>query len=108
MKDFIMAKEVSELANELDKLISYDEWAAREYGNVSVDLYDTAYNLIKAGYRKQKRKFFDFHTEEILTEDDLARELEELKKEDHEHDGITLEEYINNCLTINNGTLEEL
>ena len=54
------------------------------------------------------RKFFDINTEEIVTEDDLARELEELKKEDHEHDDVTIEDYINNCLTINNGTLEEV
>ena len=106
MKDF--EREALELAQELDKLISYDEWAAREYGSVSVDLYDTACNLIKAGYRKRTRKFFDYNTEEILTEEDLAKELEELKKEDHEHDGMTLEEYINNCLTIHNGTLEEI
>lgn len=42
-----------ELSNELADLISYDEWAAREYGNVNVDLYDTACNIIKAGYRKE-------------------------------------------------------
>ena len=54
------------------------------------------------------RKFRDINTEEILTEDDLARELEALKKEDHEHDGWTLEDYIHNCLTIHNGSLEEI
>ena len=54
------------------------------------------------------RKFFDINTEEILTEDDLARELAELQKQDHEHDGWTLEDYIYNCLTIHNGTLEEI
>lgn len=54
------------------------------------------------------RKFYDINTEEIVTEDDLARELEALKQEDHEHDDVTLEEFINNCLTIHNGTLEEV
>lgn len=54
------------------------------------------------------RKFYDINTEEVLTEEDLARELEVLKLEDNEHDGWTLEDYINNCLTINNGTLEEI
>lgn len=101
-------KEAWELSNELDKLISYDEWAGREYGENRVDHYDTACNLIRAGYRKAKRKFFDIETREILTEDDLARELAELQKQDHEHDGWTLEDYIYNCLTIHNGTLEEI
>ena len=54
------------------------------------------------------RKFYDINTEEIVTEEDLARELEELKLEDHEHDDVILEDYINNCLTIHNGTLEEV
>lgn len=54
------------------------------------------------------RIFYDINTHEILTEVDLARELEELKKENHEHDNFTLEDYIINCLTINNGTLEEV
>ena len=54
------------------------------------------------------RKFYDINTEEILTEDDLARELAELQKVDHEHDGWTVNDFIYNCLTINNGTLEEI
>ena len=54
------------------------------------------------------RRFYDINIEEILTEDDLAMELEELKKDGFEHEDITLEEYINNCLTIHNGTLEEV
>lgn len=102
-------REVRELSNELDELISYDEWAAREYGSTSVDNYDTAFNLIKAGYRKTKRKFFDTETREIITEDVLATTLEELKECDPDTYGdITLTQYIDNCLTINNGTLEEI
>ena len=54
------------------------------------------------------RRFYDINTEEIVTEDDLARELAALKLEDHEHYDVTLEDYINNCLTHNNGTLEEI
>ena len=107
MQDF--EKEVTELANELDKLISYDEWSAKEYGLTSVDIYDTACNLIKAGYRKASRKFFDTETKEIITEEVLAETLEELKENDPDtYGGITLAQYINNCLTINNGTLEEI
>ena len=102
-------REVRELSNELDNLISYDEWAAREYGSTSVDNYDTAFNLIKAGYRKTKRKFFDTEIREIITEDVLAATLEELKECDPDTYGdITLGQYIDNCLTINNGTLEEV
>ena len=107
MKDF--DKEVLELCNKLFDLISYDEWAFREYGNTSVDHYDTAYNLIKAGYRKRERLFFDIETREIITEEVLAETLEELKECDPDTYGnITLGQYINNCLTINNGTLEEI
>lgn len=54
------------------------------------------------------RLFYDIETKEIVSEKDLARELEELKKENHEHDGWTLDDYIENCLTIHNGTLVEI
>ena len=40
------------IENDLRMLISYDEWAGREYGEDRVDLYDTAWNLYNAGYRK--------------------------------------------------------
>ena len=52
-----------ELSNELDNLISYDEWAAREYRDTRVDYYDTACNLIKAGYRKVKEKCYIAYTQ---------------------------------------------
>lgn len=101
--------EVLKLTQELSKLISYDEWSELEYGLVSVDLYDTAANLIKAGYRKRERIFFDIETREIITEEVLAETLEELKEcEPSEYGDITLDQYISNCLTINNGTLEEI
>lgn len=47
---------IQEIEDDLRKLISYDEWAAREYGEEKVDLYDTAINLYNAGYRKVKSK----------------------------------------------------
>lgn len=107
MKDF--EREVLELSNELPNLISYDEWVAREYGDTSVDHYDTAYNLIKAGYRKRERKFFDIETREIITEEVLTETFEELRECDpNTYGNITLGQYISNCLTINNGTLEEI
>ena len=46
------AEEIMQLEKELYKLISYDEWSARECGDTRVDYYWTAFNLIKAGYRK--------------------------------------------------------
>ncbi len=58
---------------------------------------------------QQTRKFFDTETREIITEDVLAATLEELKECDPDTYGnITLAQYINNCLTIHNGTLEEI
>lgn len=58
---------------------------------------------------ERTRKFFDIETREIITEDVLRETLEELKECDPDTYGdITLGQYINNCLTINNGTLEEV
>lgn len=55
------------------------------------------------------RKFFDIETREIITEDVLRETLEELQLCDPRTYGdITFAQYINNCLTINNGTLEEI
>ena len=45
-------EEIEQLEKELYNLIDYDEWSAREYGDTRVDYYWTAFNLIKAGYRK--------------------------------------------------------
>jgi hypothetical protein len=45
-------EEIRQLEEELYSLIDYDEWSAREYGSTEIDYYWTAYNLIKAGYRK--------------------------------------------------------
>ena len=54
-KEFLIdenQEEILQLAEELKKLIDYDEWSAREYGEERVDYYWTAINLLKAGYRK--------------------------------------------------------
>ena len=45
---------ILEIDNDLHKIISYDEWSAREYGENSVDYYSTAISLYNAGYRKVK------------------------------------------------------
>ena len=47
---------ILEIEEDLRKIIDYDEWAAREYGEERVDLYSTAINLYNAGYRKVKNK----------------------------------------------------
>lgn len=55
-KEFLIeehAEEINQLYQELQELIDYDEWAGREYGETKVDYYWTAFNIIKAGYRKQ-------------------------------------------------------
>ena len=54
-KEFLIEEHSSEIAlleQELHELIDYDEWSAREYGETNVDYYWTAFNLLKAGYRK--------------------------------------------------------
>ena len=45
---------ILEIEQDLQKIIEYDEWAAREHGEERVDLYSTAINLYNAGYRKIK------------------------------------------------------
>lgn len=47
---------ILEIYKDLEQIIDYDEWAAREYGEERVDLYSTACNLYNAGYRKVKTK----------------------------------------------------
>lgn len=49
-------KEILEINNDLEKIIDYDEWSAREYGEDRVDYYGTAINLYNAGYRKVKEE----------------------------------------------------
>ena len=53
------------------------------------------------------RNFLDVETGDIITEQVLAETLDQLK-EDPEYKDVTLAQYINNCLTINNGKLEEI
>lgn len=58
------------------------------------------------------RKWLDIECDEIVTEDELREEFAELQAEDVNgesgHRDMTFAEYLNNCLTINNGTLEEI
>ena len=65
-------EEISQLADELPDIIDYDEWSAREYGSKDVDYERTAFNLIKAGYKKAKNtRLYNYalkHIEELADE----------------------------------------
>ena len=50
--------------------------------------------------------YYDTRTEEYITESDLFEEYE--KYLDEGNDGVTFTQYINDCLTINGGTLERV
>ena len=43
---------LNKMGDDLDEIIDYDEWAAREFGETRVDTWYTAKNLYNAGYRK--------------------------------------------------------
>lgn len=50
--------------------------------------------------------YYDINTEEYITESELFEEYENYLDENNEH--ITFSQFINNCLTINDGTLERV
>lgn len=55
------------------------------------------------------RFFFDTKTKEIISESELLEEFLRLAKENPtEYEDVTFGQYLNNCLTINNGTLIEV
>lgn len=55
------------------------------------------------------RDFFDTEHRQFITETELLEEFVRLSQENPtEYDGVTFGQYLNNCLTINNGTLEEI
>lgn len=56
---------------------------------------------------KKERLFIDNETGEILTESELLKEFNELKATE-QTDAETFAEYINNCMSYNNGTLDEI
>ena len=65
-------------------------------------------NASKGGVR-QMRDFFDTESRRIITETELLDEFLKLGQENPtEYGNITFGQYLNNCLTINNGTLEEV
>jgi len=107
--------------NEAEKILTYvakniisplafDETPAREvWLRLSGDDFSKLCKFVHGMVETKTRKFFDIEIREIITEDVLSDTLEELKECDPDTYGdITLGQYINNCLTINNGTLEEV
>lgn len=57
------------------------------------------------------RMFYDVDRETFVTEKELREEFFELLSDSNtaeEYENISFAEYINNCLTENNGTLEEI
>ena len=48
----IYKETLNEMSDDLDNIIDYDEWAAREYNEIRVDTWYSAKNLYNAGYRK--------------------------------------------------------
>lgn len=51
--------------------------------------------------------YYDIETEEYVTESDLFEEYEGYL-DNPESENISFAQFINNCLTINNGTLEKV
>jgi hypothetical protein len=115
-KIFLHATEITEaqvnnalqclIDNGIDEDDAYEILTALGYILLDEELFPDEDGTVNI---QQTRKFFDTETREIITEDVLAATLEELKECDPDtYRDITLGQYINNCLTINNGTLEEL
>lgn len=55
------------------------------------------------------REFFDIDSHQFITETELLEEFIEISKANPtEYENVTFGQYINNCLSINNGTLMEV
>ena len=52
--------------------------------------------------------FYDFEQEKYVSETQLKAEYESLKAEDPEQYNYSFQHFINNCLSINNGSLHTL
>lgn len=55
----------------------------------------------------QERIFYDIERETIITEAQLRNEYEEMKSSG-DTEAKTFSDYVLNCMTYNNGTLEEV
>ena len=53
------------------------------------------------------RRFIDTETDDIFTIEELEQEYNELKASG-DTESETFEQYLSNCMTYNNGTLEEI
>lgn len=53
------------------------------------------------------RKFYDTEHDKVITLEELQAEFEDLKASG-DTESETFEQYLSNCMTYNNGTLEEI
>ena len=60
----------------------------------------------RAAQKEGWKKYYDIETEEIITEEDLEKEYNDLKKTG-DTEAATFNDYLINC-TSKNGTLEEI
>ena len=56
---------ITTMNRDISDSVSYDEWAAREYGECTVDTYDMAYNLYDRGYRREEDVLKKFLLEQL-------------------------------------------
>lgn len=52
--------------------------------------------------------YIDIETGDVVTVAQLRKEYEQMKQEQPEEYGYSFPEYVRNCLTENNGTLERM
>ena len=53
------------------------------------------------------RKFYDIETEKVITFEELKEEFQQLKASG-DTESETFFDYLSNCMTYNNGSLEEI
>ena len=73
-------------------------------GDSQVNSFDTQTQV--EDLEMKEPVYYDTRTEEYITESDLFEEYE--KYLDESNDGVTFAQYINDCLTVNGGTLERV
>ena len=73
-------------------------------GDSQVNSFDTQIQV--ENLEMNEPVYYDINTEEYITESDLFEEYE--KYLDEGNYGVTFAQYINDCLTVNGGTLERV
>ena len=73
-------------------------------GDSQVDSFNTQIQI--EDLEMNEPIYYDTNTEEYITESDLKEEYEKYLDEDNDY--IRFSQFVNNCLTINGGTLERV